>query len=103
MTTINKASGVEKIGVVCLTFLTYNNLQDGHAACHGEIFPLQKVVQCPPLPPPQQESFQKTLYFVFPSNKLRMKFYINMLQNLAMDGEIVYMFTMATNSYILQL
>jgi hypothetical protein len=86
ITAINEARGNKQVGAVCLMFLCYNKLRDGRAPVKSSHF---KKLYSVPHPPPK-ELFQETLYSVFPGNELRMEFYVEILQGLAMDGETVY-------------
>ena len=86
ITGINEAKGVKQTGAVSLVFLTYNQLRDGRLPIKSSHF---KKMYSVPHPPPK-ELFQETLYSVYPGNELRMEFYVNILQGLAMNGETVY-------------
>ena len=69
-----------------LIFLRYNALRNGHVSIKmNKTF--KKIYNVPPLP---RELLEEMLYSVFPALKLKMKFYISVLQGLAMNGEMVY-------------
>ena len=86
ITAINEGRGIKQTRAISLIFLTYNKQRDGRAPVKSSHF---KKLYSVPHPPPK-ELFQETLYTVYPANELRMEFYIDVLQGLAMNGETVY-------------
>lgn len=84
---INEAKGNKQVGAISLIFLTYSALRHGRAPVNANNT-FNKISNIPH--PPAKDLLQDTLYTVFPTLKLRLEFYVSVLQSLAISGETVY-------------
>lgn len=83
---INKSRGTNHVGAVSLIFLTYNAHRNRRHPSKRSTRSGRSIASFTP----PKDLFQEKLYTVFFALKLRIEFYVSILQGLAMNGETVY-------------
>ena len=82
-----EARGVRLVGAISLIFLTLKEERNGRAPIKANnVF---KKIDNIPSPTPK-ELLQETLFTGFPAQELRIDFYVTLLRDLYVEGEMVY-------------
>lgn len=86
LTTIHEAKGSKKVGAVQLYFLTRRKSPTERLPVKHATF--KKIYNLPT--PHPKEMIEDTMYSIFPALELRMEFYVDILQRLAIHKESIF-------------